>query len=191
VQNLTKAKEEDKMIQEKNLFEIGKILKPHGVKGEVTVLFNKPEFADSDSNYYFLFLDGMYVPFFVEDFVFNSNVTARIKLQGVDSIEKASIYSNIFVFLPKELVKKPPEVESFDSEWDEFIGYTVFDENTINIGTIREVDSSTINVLFIIEKDGKEVLIPATADFIVKIDDTQKQLYMKLPDGLLDDFIEE
>lgn len=179
------------MIQEKNLFEIGKILKPHGVKGEVTVLFNKPEFADSDSNYYFLFLDGMYVPFFVEDFVFNSNVTARIKLQGVDSIEKASIYSNIFVFLPKELVKKPPEVESFDSEWDEFIGYTVFDENTINIGTIREVDSSTINVLFIIEKDGKEVLIPATADFIVKIDDTQKQLYMKLPDGLLDDFIEE
>ncbi|NLA62802.1 MAG: 16S rRNA processing protein RimM, partial [Bacteroidales bacterium] len=34
------------MIDEKKLFEIGKILKPHGVKGEVTVLFNKPEFAN-------------------------------------------------------------------------------------------------------------------------------------------------
>ena len=40
------------MIQEKDLSEIGKILKPHGVKGEMTVLFNKPEFADEVINFY-------------------------------------------------------------------------------------------------------------------------------------------
>ena len=179
------------MIQEKNLFEIGKILKPHGVKGEVTVLFNRPEFADNESNYYFLFLDGMYVPFFVEEFLFNSDVTARIKLQGIDSIEKASTYGNTIVFLPKELVKEPAIEESYDSEWDQFIGYTVFDQNSSSIGTILEVDSSTINVLFIVVKDDEEMLIPATADFIVEIDNKNKQLHLKLPEGLLDNSLEE
>lgn len=179
------------MIEEKNLFEIGKILKPHGVKGEVTVLFNKPEFADSESNYYFLFLDGMYVPFYVESFLFNSDVTARVKLQRVDSIEKASTYSNVLVFLPKELVIESEQEETFDSEWDQFIGYTVFDEDSSSIGIIREVDSSTINVLFVIDRGDEEILIPATTDFIVEIDSKKKQLYMKLPEGLLDNSIAE
>lgn len=179
------------MIQEKSLFEIGKILKPHGVKGEVTVLFKKPEFADIDNNYYFLFLDGMYVPFFVEEFLFNSNVTARVKFQGINSIEQASNYSNTSIFTPEELVKDFEQGELYDSEWEEFIGYTVFDENLSTIGVICEVDSSTINVLFVIIKDDEEVLIPATTDFIVKIDDQHKQLYMKLPEGLLDYSLEE
>lgn len=74
---------------------------------------------------------------------------------------------------------------------EEFIGYTVFDENLSTIGVICEVDSSTINVLFVIVKDDEEVLIPATTDFIVKIDDQHKQLYMKLPEGLLDYSLEE
>ena len=178
------------MIQEKNLFEIGKILKPHGVKGEVTVLFNKPEYADSDSNFYFFLLDGMYVPFFVEEFLFNSNVTARLKFQGIDTIEKASTYANTLVYLPKELVKEPLQEEFYDSEWDKFVGYTIFDENLSNIGTIREVDSSTINVLFIVIKDKEEVLIPATEDFILNIDNEKKQLHMKLPEGLLDHSLE-
>ncbi len=181
------------MIQEKNLFEIGKILKPHGVKGEITVLFKKPEFADIDNNFYFLFLDGMYVPFFVEEFQFNSDVTARIKFRGINSIEQAMPYSNTVIFIPNELVADlAPSEELYHSEWDQFIGYTVFDDNSSLIGTIRNVDTSTINTLFIIEKgDNEEVLIPATQDFIVKIDAPQKQLYLQLPVGLLDNSLDE
>ena len=174
------------MIQEKNLFEIGKLLKPHGVKGEVNVLFSKPSFADNESNYYFFFLDGMYVPFFVEDFQFSSDVTARVRFQGIDSIEKASIYSNSLVFIPKEYVNDSIQEVAHESEWDQYIGFTVLDEDSSAIGTILEVDSSTINVLFVIIKDDEEVLIPATSDFIVKIDNQQKKLYLKLPEGLLD-----
>lgn len=179
------------MIEEKNLFEIGKILKPHGVKGEVIVLFKNPEVADIENNYYFLFLDGMYVPFFVEEFQFNSDITARVKFQEFDSIEKAATYSNTLVFIPNELVVELEQDDIYDSEWDKFIGYTVFDENLFVIGSIRQVDTSTMNALFIIVKDEKEVLIPATSDFIVKVDDEQKQLYLKLPEGLLDNSLGE
>ena len=180
------------MIDEKKLFEIGKILKPHGVKGEVTVLFNKPEFASIDNNYYFLSLDGMYVPFFVEEFRYNSDVTARVKFKGVDAIEQASIYSNIVVFISEKFVQEVlPEEALFDTEWEQFIGFTVLDENSSIIGVVQNVDTSTINALFVIMSGDEEILIPATHDFIVKTDTQKKQLYLNLPEGLLDDSIEE
>ena len=180
------------MIEEKNLFEIGKLLKPHGVKGEVTVLFTKPEFGDIDTKYYFLFLDGMYVPFFIEEFMFNSDVTARVKFQNFNTIEQASSYANTPIFVSNELiVELEPEEEVYESEWHQFIGYTIIDENSSTIGFIRDVDAATINVLFIVVKDDEEILIPATEDFIVMTDSKKKHLHMKLPEGLLDTYLEE
>lgn len=175
------------MIQEENLFEIGKILKPHGVKGEVTVLFNNADYADSGTDFYFLFLDGMYVPFFVEEFAFNSEVTARIKFRGIDSIEEGTTYSNVQVFTPREHLEVSTQDELYDSEWEQLIGYTVFDEDLFKVGIIREIDSSTLNTLFVIFKNDVEVLVPATTDFIVNIDSKKKHLYLNLPEGLLDD----
>lgn len=176
------------MIDEKKLFEIGRLLKPHGIKGEITVLFKKPEFADIDTKYYFFFLDGMYVPFFVEEYRYRSDVTAQVKFKGVNSIEEASIYSNAIVFLPDKFVKDlPQEEEVFETEWHKFVGYTVFDENSTIIGTIHDIDSSTVNILFIIIDDNDaEILIPATSDFIIREDSKQKQLYLRIPEGLLE-----
>ncbi len=174
------------MIDEKKLFEIGKILKPHGVKGELTVLFSKPEFADIATNFYFLALDGMYVPFFVEEFMYNSDVTARIKFKGVESIEKASTYSNVVVLIPDHLLEQVVQSEEAPhSEWHQYIGYTVYDENSTLIGIVESIDSSTINTLFVIVNGDDEILIPATSDFIIKEDLKQKQLYLELPEGLL------
>lgn len=175
------------MIEEKNLFEIGKLLKPHGVKGEITVLFTKPEYADIETKYYFLFLDGMYVPFFVEEFMFNSDVTARVKFQNFNSVEQASTYANTAIFVPNELIEESEPAEKvYESEWHQFVGYTIIDESSSVIGVIREVDAATMNVLFIVLKDDEEFLIPATEDFILKLDSKKKHLHMKLPEGLLD-----
>lgn len=174
------------MINEKNLFEIGKLLKPNGIDGEITLLFNKPEFADLDTAYYFFALDGMYIPFFVEEFTYNTDVTARIKFKGVDSIEEASTFSEAMVLLPDKLLKNNFEKEAlYETKWDKFIGYTVLDESSTEIGDIENVDSSTLNILFNVNSGEEEVLIPATDDFIIKIEPELKQLHLKLPDGLL------
>ena len=174
------------MIRESDLIEIGKILKPHGVKGELTVLFNKPEYTDIDTDFYFLFLDGVHIPFYVEESRINSDSSARVKFEGIDFIEKASTYSDTLLFLSKELIKDEDNENTFSSEWDQFIGYMIFDEQSSMIGTIKEVDSATINVLFIVTNNNEEFLIPATTDFIINIDFDNKELYMSLPEGLLD-----
>ena len=174
------------MIQRNNLFEIGKVLKPHGVGGDLTVLFNKPDFSDIATNFYFFQLEGTFVPFFVEDFRFKSDVTARIKFEGIDTIEYASQFNTILMFVPNEfIIEVNTEVELL-STWDQYIGYTVINKDSTLLGTIKRVDSTTLNVLFIVIREDQEFLIPATNDFILKINSEQKILQLSLPDGLLE-----
>ncbi len=69
-------------------------------------------------------------------------------------------------------------------DWEFFVGYSIVDQHGETIGVIREVDSSTINVLFVVQHDEDELLIPATEDFIVAVDEEKKLLEMYLPEGL-------
>ena len=54
------------------------------------------------------------------------------------------------------------------------------------IGEIINVDCATENYLFIVDKNDKQVFIPATDDFITDIDFENKILEMDLPEGILD-----
>lgn len=174
------------MIQEKNLIEIGKILKPHGVKGQMTFLFNQKEYAEADNNFYFFLLDGLFVPFFVEEFRFISNVSACVKIEEINTVEEAINYNDTLLYLPKELIGELDDKKELESEWEQFIGFTVYDKNNAEIGVIKDVDSSTINVLFIVTNNDEDILIPATIDFILEINQTEKQIFLSLPEGLVD-----
>ena len=46
---------------------------------------------------------------------------------------------------------------------------------------------STTNVLFVVEREnGEELLIPATDDLVVSVDEKAKKIEMNIPEGLLD-----
>ena len=47
------------------------------------------------------------------------------------------------------------------------------------------MDDSTLNTLFIVDRQGEELLIPAQEDFIVDIDQQHKVITVDLPQGLL------
>lgn len=56
-----------------------------------------------------------------------------------------------------------------------------------NLGEITHVDDSTVNVLFVIERDGREILLPAHEEFIRGLDKKRRLLTVEIPDGLLED----
>ncbi|MFA6702665.1 MAG: ribosome maturation factor RimM [Dysgonamonadaceae bacterium] len=171
------------MIFKEDLILIGKLLKPHGIKGEITLLFEKEIYTEIDTPYYFFELDGIFVPFFVEEIWLITNISARVKFEDIDAETTAAKYSNTLVFIEHK------NVHSFDlpdDDWNSLIGYTVEDQSGIALGVIDAVDSSTLNVLFIVKKDDVELLIPATEDFITEIDDEKRLIRMELPDGLID-----
>lgn len=172
------------MIRKEEVFKIGIINKPHGVKGEVSFTFSDDVFDRVDCDYLILMLDGILVPFFIEEYRFRSDCAALVKFEGVDTAEKARAFTNVEVYFPIKYLDEDEDGEI--ASWSVFEGFKVIDKNHGDLGEIAGVDDSTINVLFVIVKDGKELLLPAHEEFIVDLDRKHKVIHVNIPDGLLD-----
>ena len=135
-----------------------------------------------DCDYLVLLLDGILVPFFIEEYRFRSDNVALVKFEGIDSTEKARTLTNVEVYYPVKFMDDQEEISS----WNYFIGFRVEDIHHGCLGTVVDVDDATMNVLFVIENGDEEVLLPAHEEFILDIDRKKKILKVDIPDGLLD-----
>ena len=52
----------------KDVYRIGRIGKPHGVKGEMNFMFTDDVFDRTDSDYLIIEVEGLLVPFFIEHY---------------------------------------------------------------------------------------------------------------------------
>lgn len=171
------------MIKKDEVYKIGVINKPHGVKGEVSFTFTDDIFDRVDCDYLILLMDGIFVPFFMEEYRFRSDNAALVKFEDIDTAEKARMFTNVEVYFPVKFAEEQDEISS----WNFFIGFEVNDVNHGNLGKIIDVDDATMNVLFIIEReDGEELMLPAHEEFILDIDRKKKTMKVDIPDGLLD-----
>ena len=170
------------MIRKEEVYKIGIINKPHGIKGEVSFTFTDDIFDRVDCDYLVLLLDGILVPFFIEEYRFRSDDVALMKFEGIDTAERARMLTNVEVYFPKKYMDDQEEITS----WNFFTGFRVEDIHHGNLGDIVAVDDSTMNILFVIEKDGEELLLPAHEEFIVDLDKKQRILKVDIPEGLLE-----
>ena len=92
------------MIRKEEVFKIGIINKPHGVKGEVSFTFTDDIFDRVDAEYLVLLLDGILVPFFFEEYRFRSDTVALVKFEGIDTAEQARRLTNVEVYFPKKFM---------------------------------------------------------------------------------------
>lgn len=65
--------------------------------------------------------------------------------------------------------------------WQDLVGWTIEDESSGILGTIDNVDESTINTLATLN-DGR--LLPLHEDFIIDIDENSRVLHVNLPFAL-------
>ena len=168
------------MIKREEVYKIGRLGKAHGIRGEVSFLFDDDVFDRVDADYLILDIDGILVPFFLEEYRFKSDANALVKFDGIDTLESAKELTGCEVFFPREMSDEDDEHIS----WAEIVGYELVDSETGTIaGTIASVDDSTMNTLFELE-DGR--LIPASEELIQKIDTKKHQIEIKLPEGILE-----
>ena len=172
------------MIRQEEVFKIGQFAKPHGIKGELSLLTQCDLFEETDEPYIVCEMDGILVPFFVEEYRYKSDSVMLLKLEDVNSDADARPFVNKEVFYPLDLVD--PEALVGEMTWDNFMGYTVVDAHKGELGAITAVDESTINVLLQINHNGEELLIPAAEELITAVDHEARRLEVSLPDGLLD-----
>ena len=69
------------MIREGEVFKIGQFAKPHGIKGELSLVTNSDVLEDAEDPYIVCEMDGILVPFFVEDFRYKTDTVVLVKLE--------------------------------------------------------------------------------------------------------------
>jgi 16S rRNA processing protein RimM len=168
------------MIKLEEVYKIGKLGKVHGVKGEISFLFDDDVFDRVDADYLILDIDGIFVPFFIEEYRFKSDSNALMKFDGIDTMERARELTGCDVYFPRKM----SEADEGHLSLAEIIGYSLIDAQTRKeVGKIAAIDDSTINLLFELE-DGK--LIPAPEELITNVDTKNHQIEIKLPEGILE-----
>ena len=167
------------MIKPEEVYKIGRLGKAHGVKGEVSFQFDDDIFDRVDSDYLILEVDGILVPFFVEEYRFRSDTVALVKFEDVDTQQRAQELTGSDVYFPRSLAD---DVET--PSLSMLIGFDVVDVTTgTTVGRIATIDDSTVNLLFELE-DGR--LIPAAEELITNIDTKRQQISIQIPQGLLE-----
>lgn len=168
------------MIKEENIYQIGRLGKTHGVRGEISFLFDDDVFDRVDADYLILKVDGIFVPFFIEEYRFKSDSNAIIKFEDIDTQERARELTGADVYFPRSLAENDDE----NLSWPVLVGFDIIEAtNGRTIGRIASVDDSTLNILFRLD-DGR--LIPASENLITAIDQQTRTLTMHIPEGLLD-----
>ena len=167
------------MIEQEEVYRIGRLGKAHGVKGEVSLQFDDDIFDRVDADYLVLDVDGILVPFFIEQYRFRSDTVALVKFEDVDTQQRASELTGCDVYFPRALADDDDD----DVSLAFLVGFSIVDANTDTaVGRIVAIDDTTVNMLFELE-DG--TLIPANDDLITDIDTKKKVIKMNIPEGLL------
>jgi 16S rRNA processing protein RimM len=163
-------------------FNLGVISKVFSFKGEVIVRFdlNYPEILNNLTAF-FLEINGELVPHQIEELTFQKKNFAKVKLQGVNTEQEAKNIVRTKIYLPDEFL---PKLNNDEFYHHEIIGYTVFDQNNVNLGIISQVFDLPANPLIEILINNKEVLIPLS--LLEKLNKEKREIKVVIPNGLLD-----
>ncbi len=168
------------MIKREDVYKIGKLGKTHGIKGEISMQVDDDVFDRAEADYLVLELDGILVPFFMEEYRFKTDETALIKFGGIDTQERARELTGTEVFFPRELAESD---DSDELSYAQLVGYTVIDHATgREVGKIDSIDNQTINIMFELT-DG--TLIPASEELIEDIDTDRQTITLHIVEGLI------
>ena len=172
-----------------DFIQIGKITGTHGLSGNVTV-FHKLGKTPGLKNLKHIFIElkrESYIPFFIEQIKVDNDQELFLKLEEVDAVEEAKSLSGKQVFLSTEQYEKlnPKEADI------NFICFEAWDEQAGKLGRVEHLFETPGQLLATIAVGDKEVIAPLNEQTIVSVDIPTKQLKLRLPEGLLDVYLNE
>lgn len=173
------------MLKE-DCFFLGTIVGKYSFKGEVLAKLdtdNPDQYMEINS----VLIDTSFglVPHFIDRSQLHKSSLMRVKFEGIDSESEAEALLKKDLFLPLDML---PPLKGNQFYYHEVTGFSAIDQFELNIGTIKTVNDSGPQPLFVIDANGSEILIPVHDDFIKELDRKEQKIHLDLPDGLLDIF---
>ncbi len=171
------------MILSKDIFPIGKIVKTHGSKRELLFQCDSDILENDEIRFIILEIEGIYVPFFIESIRLFTADSGALILENVDTENKRKRLVGCSLFLSKEYFHLNTNESAIIQQ---LVGFQLYNLQEKLIGTIKEINDTTENPLFVVSTTTDELLIPIADEFFVEIDQEQQKIILDLPDGLLD-----
>ena len=165
-------------------FELGKIIKLHGYKGELSVWLDiaAPDLIDA-LDFVFIEQNGSTIPFEVIKSSHKKDKSYRLKIKNINTEKEASSLVGKGIKIPLD---KAEEFQSTTSLFSQLTGFSVVDMNAGALGEVFQISDSSSNPLMLIQKNYKEILIPFNEDIVLRVDQAKKEIHVQCPDGLLD-----
>jgi 16S rRNA processing protein RimM len=169
-------------------FNLGKITKAFGTKGELTILLDVDDPKDYiNLDFFYADFDGEMIPYFIEKLILKNSNAVVIKLIDIDEPKAAAVLINRMIYLPLD---KLPSLKEDQFYYHEIIGYKVIDDTLGETGIIKDILEFPMQELLQIDHNGKEILLPISDELILEVDRANKILYISAPEGLIELYLE-
>ena len=161
---------------------LGQILKPHGIKGELKILFYNEE-SNSLKNNQIVFLEskeGVCSEYKIERILYSFRKN-RIKFFDINTIDEAN---QLRGYTLNVLRSDLPKLSKNEYYLDDLIGYTMMDSNSKVYGKVNSILSLPANDVLSIMHGEKEYLIPLIQDVVIDVDQEKEIITIDPLEGL-------
>ncbi len=160
-----------------NQIVIGKIVAPHGVRGDIRImpLTEKPEqFLDLK---YLLLADGRKLT--IKHARFHKRMVL-VTTAEITSMNEAELLRDQEIMIKAEDLPKLEEGQFYVAD---LIGLPVYDETGVQIGTFKDSLSTGSNDVYVIAvPNAKDILVPALKIYVKEINLAEKRIVVALPE---------
>ena len=165
-----------------DFFRIGVITTPHGIKGEVKVFPTTDDLDRFDElEDCFLKIGNEYKAVTCTGVKYFKNMVI-LKFAEYNDMNAAETLRQCEVYVDREHAVPLEEGEYYLAD---VIGATVYDEDGNWIGKLKDYMETTVQTIFIIEKEeGGEMMVPAVPEFIKDVDVAAMKIVIHLIPGL-------
>ena len=154
------------------------VLGSQGTSGEIRVksYTDVPTRFDPGQD---LYIDR--VPYRITDSSTARKGQVVLKLEGIDTLAAAQGLSGQWLTSPAQ---ESPELSDGEFFHFQLLGLQARTEEGEELGTLREIIQTGSNDVYRVEKDGKELLLPAISQVIRRVDLSAGVMVVKLLEGM-------
>ena len=162
---------------------IGTIISKHGFDGSL-ILKVSSQYSNNLSKVDFLFIqiNKKHIPFKLDSIKTFKNKSYKIKFNEVNDDGYANQLISKSVFIKSN---DYPDLKKETNIYSAIINFSAFN-NEAKIGEIININENLPQPVFEINYKSKTVMVPIHEDLIIKIDKENKNIFLRIPDGLLD-----
>ncbi len=161
---------------------VGKVTRAHGLRGEISVTV-LTEFPDRFATTEWVYLGNEFEaePYRLESYRWHKN-NILLTLSGVTNRTQAEQLQGQFVQVPIEEAVPLPEGSYYLYQ---LLGLQVVTTEGEILGPIIDILETGANDVYVVDTNGRKILLPAIPDVVQSIDMTEGQMVVHVIDGLI------